>query len=57
MTWQLSQEEYRGRYTHLIKDGDYDAFLKKVQETTDPNKPRQEPTYLWSVRHDVWITT
>ena len=55
MTWQLSQEKYRGRYTHLIKDGDYDAFLKKVQETTDPNKPRQEPTYLWSVRNDVWI--
>lgn len=53
--WQVSQEKYRERWTHLIKDGDYAAFSKKVQETRDPNNPRKAPTYLWSTRRDVWI--
>ena len=55
LTWQLSREKYRGRYTNLIKNGDYSAFLKKVEETKDAKQPRQEPTYDWSVRNDVWI--
>ena len=33
LTWQVGQEKYRERYTHFIKDGDYDAFTKKVKET------------------------
>jgi hypothetical protein len=55
LAWQVTQEKYRTRYTHFIKDGDYDAFAKKVAETTDPKDNRKTPTYLWSTRHDVWI--
>ncbi|MDP6903433.1 MAG: sialate O-acetylesterase [Verrucomicrobiota bacterium] len=55
LAWQVSQEKYRERYTHFIKDGDYEAFTKKVAETTDPNDKRKTPTYLWSTRKDVWI--
>lgn len=55
LAWQVTQEKFRERYTHFIKDGDFDAFTKKVAETTDPNDRRKTPTYLWSTRHDVWI--
>ena len=55
LTWQLGQEKYRSRYTHLIENGDYEAFLNKVKETTDADNPRSHPTYLWSKRKDVWI--
>ena len=55
LAWQVSQNKYRERYTHFIKDGDYEAFTKKVTETTDPNDKRKPPTYLWSSRRDVWI--
>jgi hypothetical protein len=55
LSWQVTQKKYRERYTHFIKDGDYDAFSKKVAETTDPDDNRKTPTYLWSARHDVWI--
>ena len=55
LAWQITQPEYRERYTHFIKDGDYEAFAKKVAESTDPDNPRKPPTYLWSTRHDVWI--
>lgn len=55
LSWQITQKEYRKRYTHFIKNGDYAAFAKKVAETTDPNDRRKTPTYLWSTRHDVWI--
>jgi len=55
LAWQVTQREYRERYTHFIKNGDYEAFTKKVAETTDPNDPRKTPTYLWSTRQDVWI--
>ncbi len=55
MVWQLGQEEYRERYTHLIQGGDYQAFLAKVTATRDPDQPRESPTYLWSERKDVWI--
>ena len=55
LAWQVSQKKYRERYTHFIKDGDFEAFTKKVAETTDPNDRGTPPTYLWSTRHDVWI--
>lgn len=55
LTWQVSQEKYRTRYTHFIRNGDYDAFIKKVAETKDPGNRRKTPEYLWSVRKDVWI--
>ena len=55
LTWQVSQKKYRGRYTHFIKDGDYDAFLKTVNDTKDPDDRRKTPTYMWSERKDVWI--
>lgn len=55
LSWQITQKQYRERYTHFIKDGDYDAFAKKVTETSDPSDRRKTPTYLWSTRQDVWI--
>jgi hypothetical protein len=55
LSWQVTQEKYRERYTHFIKDGDFDAFTMKVAETFDPNDRRKAPTYLWSTRQDVWI--
>ncbi|MDP7016137.1 MAG: sialate O-acetylesterase [Pirellulaceae bacterium] len=55
LSWQVTQKKYRERYTHFLKDGDYDAFAKKVAETTDAEDRRKTPTYLWSVRRDVWI--
>jgi alpha-galactosidase len=51
LAWQVSQKKYRDRYTHFIKNGDYDAFTKTVAATSDSGKA---PTYLWSTRHDVW---
>lgn len=48
LVWQLSQEKYRGRYQHLIRNGDYEAFLKKANAGN-------ETSYDWSVRNDVWI--
>ncbi|MBC8290063.1 MAG: sialate O-acetylesterase [Planctomycetes bacterium] len=55
LSWQITQEKFRGRYKHFIKGGDYEAFAKKVAETTDSRNRRQTPKYLWSTRHDVWI--
>ena len=55
LSWQVTQEKFRDRYTHFIKDGDFEAFTKKVAETKDPNDRRKTPTYLWSSRQDVWI--
>ena len=55
LAWQVSQKKYRKRYTHFIKNGDYEAFTKMVKETTDPNDRKKTPTYLWSTRKDVWI--
>ena len=55
LAWQVSQKKYRERYTHFIKDGDFEAFTRKVAETKDPNDRGKPPTYLWSTRHDVWI--
>ena len=55
LSWQTTQAEFRQRYTHFIKDGDFDAFNAKVAETKDANDRRKTPTYLWSSRQDVWI--
>lgn len=55
LTWQLTQEKYRDRYVHLIRDGDFDAFNALVKSTTDPDDPKKRPQYSWSVRRDVWI--
>ena len=55
LAWQVTQEKYRDRYTHFIKDGDFEAFTQKIAETSDPENNRKPPTYLWSVRRDVWI--
>ena len=55
LAWQVTQEKFRDRYAHFIKDGDFEAFTRKVAETTDANDRRKTPTYLWSTRHDVWI--
>ncbi len=55
LSWQLGQEKFRTRYTHFIENGDYDEFLNKVNETTDADNPKSQPTYLWSKRKDVWI--
>jgi len=55
LAWQVTQDEFRSRYTHFIRDGDFEAFNAKVKETTDENNRRSPPTYLWSKRKDVWI--
>jgi len=55
LAWQVSQEKYRDRYTHLLRGGDHEAFTRKVTETTDPDDRKKTPTYLWSTRRDVWI--
>jgi len=55
LAWQVSQEKYRDRYTHLLRGGDHEAFTRKVAETTDPDDRKKTPTYLWSTRRDVWI--
>lgn len=36
LSWQVTQEKYRKRWTHFIKDGDYEAFTKKIAETPIP---------------------
>ena len=33
LSWQVTQEKYRQRYTHFIQDGNYDAFTRKIRET------------------------
>ena len=43
LAWQVSQKKYRERYTHFIKDGDFEAFTRKVAETTDPNDRGKTP--------------
>ena len=50
LTWQVGQKEYRERYTHFIQDGNYDQFIKTVNETKDPTDRRKTPPYLWSER-------
>ena len=53
VAWQITQKEYRERYTHFIKDGDYDSFTRTLQASLAANP--NEPVYDWSVREDVWV--
>ncbi len=55
LAWQVTQKKYRERYSHFIKDGDYDAFTKTLAATSDAGDRQKTPTYRWSTRHDVWI--
>ncbi len=55
LAWQVTQKKYRERWKHFIKDGNYAAFTRKIEQTLDPDDPRKPPTYLWSERKDVWI--
>ena len=54
LAWQVGQDEYKDRYTHLIKDGDHAAFSKQYQASIakDPKKPE----YAFSERKDVWMS-
>ncbi len=53
LAYQVSQAEYRDRYQHFIKDGDFGDFTRKLRVAleADPRKP----AYDWSVRKDVWV--
>ncbi len=53
VAWQVSQPEYRERYKHFIKNGDFDSFTKKHRASIEANP--KEPFYDWSEREDVWI--
>jgi len=55
LAWQVSQEAFRERWTHVIENGDYEAFAKAVADSRDPDDPRKQPEYKWSVRKDVWV--
>ena len=54
LAWQVSQEKYRNRYTHLIKNGDHAEFTKiyKVSIAKDP----KDPVFNFSERKDVWMS-
>ena len=55
LAYQVSQAEYRDRYQHFIKEGDFETFTRKLQASleSDPRKP----FYDWSVREDVWVNS
>jgi len=55
LAWQVTQAAFRERWTHVIEDGDYEAFAKAVADSRDPDDPRKQPDYKWSVRKDVWV--
>jgi len=54
LAWQVGQEKYRNRYTHLIKNGDHAEFTKiyKASLAKDP----KSPVYNFSERKDVWMS-
>lgn len=54
LAWQVGQDEYKERYTHLIKDGDHAAFSKIYQESIA--KDPKQPIYTFSERDDVWMS-
>jgi ribosomal protein L29 len=53
LAWQVGQEKYRDRYTHLIKDGDHAAFSKRYEASIA--KDPKNPIYSFSERKDVWM--
>jgi len=54
LAWQVGQEKYKDRYTHLIKDGDHAAFTKIYKESIA--KDPKSPVYNFSERKDVWMS-
>ena len=54
LAWQVGQEKFRDRYTHLIKNGDHAEFTKihKASIAKDP----KAPVYNFSERKDVWMS-
>lgn len=52
LAWQVSQKEYRGRWTRFVQDGDYEGFLASLEASKAAS---QQPEYRWSEREDVWI--
>ncbi len=53
LAYQVTQENYRDRYAHFVKDQDFSAFTKALNASIAKN-PKQ-PLYDWSVRQDVWV--
>jgi len=53
VSYQVTQAQYRDRYTHFIAGGDHGSFTAKLQASVDED-PKQ-PLYDWSVRQDVWV--
>ena len=53
LTYQLTQSQYRERYTHFIKDGDFESFQSKLESSLEADPKR--PHYDWSEREDVWV--
>jgi len=54
LAWQISQKKYQGRYTHLIKNGDYAEFTKIYQASIA--KDPKDPVFNFSERKDVWMS-
>jgi hypothetical protein len=54
LAWQVGQEKYRDRYTHLIKNGDHAEFTKIYQASIA--KDPEAPVYNFSERKDVWMS-
>lgn len=54
LAWQVGQEKYKNRYTHLIIDSDHAAFSKAYQASI-ANDPKN-PSYNFSERRDVWMS-
>jgi len=54
LAWQVSQEKFRDRYTHLIKDGDHAEFTK-IYNASIAKDPK-EPVFNFSERKDVWMS-
>ncbi len=54
LAWQVGQEKFKDRYTHLIVDGDHAAFSKAYQASIA--KDPKNPVYKFSERRDVWMS-
>jgi hypothetical protein len=54
LAWQVGQEKYKNRYTHLITDGDHAAFSKAYADSI--SKDPKNPVYHFSERRDVWMS-
>ena len=54
LAWQVGQEKYRNRYTHLIKNGDHAEFTK-IYNASIAKDPK-DPVFNFSERKDVWMS-